>query len=59
MTRTREACDAHWAKVLSNPEVTARAILLGEVLVGSISCFQVDGQDHVGYWIDRSYWGRA
>lgn len=55
--RTREAFDAHWAKVLNDPAVTARAILLGEALVGTISCFPLDGQDHVGYWIDQGYWG--
>jgi RimJ/RimL family protein N-acetyltransferase len=55
--RTREAFDSHWAKVLDDPAVIARAILLGEVLVGSISCFPADGRDHVGYWIDRAYWG--
>ena len=26
-------------------------------MVGYISCFPMDGQDHVGYWIDRAYWG--
>ena len=55
--RTAEAFDAHWAKVLVDPGVTARAILVGEALVGTVSCFPRDGADHVGYWIDRAYWG--
>jgi RimJ/RimL family protein N-acetyltransferase len=55
--RIGEAFDAHWAKALDDPGITARAILVGEVLVGFISCFPMDGQDHVGYWIDRAYWG--
>lgn len=55
--RTLEAFDAHWAKVLGDPGVTARAILVGETLVGTISCFPRDGADHVGYWIVRAYWG--
>ncbi len=55
--RTREAFDAHWAKSLDDPRNTARAILVGEAFVGYISCFPMDGQDHVGYWIDRAYWG--
>jgi RimJ/RimL family protein N-acetyltransferase len=55
--RTAEAFDTHWAKVLVDPGVTARAILVGETLVGTISCFPRDGQDHVGYWIDRAHWG--
>src|SRR5262249_53502970 len=55
--RTSEAFDAHWAKALADPGVTARAVLLGGALVGYVSCFPVDGQDHVGYWIDRAHWG--
>jgi RimJ/RimL family protein N-acetyltransferase len=57
--RNREVFDAHWAKVLDDPANTTRAILVGEALVGSISCFPSDGQDHVGYWIDRAFWGWA
>jgi len=55
--RTAEAFHLHWEKVLADPGITAWAILYGELLAGSISCFPMDGQDHVGYWIDRAYWG--
>jgi RimJ/RimL family protein N-acetyltransferase len=57
--RTREAFDAHWAKILADPGLTAWAVLVGEALVGSISCFPADGEDHVGYWIDRAHWGKG
>jgi RimJ/RimL family protein N-acetyltransferase len=57
--RTREAFDSHWAKLLDDPRNTARAVLVGQALVGYISCFPMDDQDHVGYWIDRAYWGRG
>jgi RimJ/RimL family protein N-acetyltransferase len=57
LPRTAEAFAAHWAKVLADPATIARAILVGEALVGTISCFPMDGEDHVGYWIDRAYWG--
>ena len=55
--RTTEAFDSHWGKALNDPGITARAVLVGEALVGYISCFSMDGQDHIGYWIDRGYWG--
>ena len=55
--RSREAFDAHWAKALDDPGNTIRAILLDGAFVGYVSCFPMDGQDHVGYWIDRAYWG--
>jgi RimJ/RimL family protein N-acetyltransferase len=57
--RTREVFDAHWAKVLDNPGVAPRAILLGDELVGVVSCFPLHDRDHVGYWIDRAFWGRG
>jgi RimJ/RimL family protein N-acetyltransferase len=57
--RTREAFDAHWAKSLGDPANIVRAILLDGTFVGSISCFPADGEDHVGYWIDRAFWGRG
>ena len=55
--RTRETFDAHWAKALDDPGNTTRAVLLDGVMVGYISSFPMDGQDHVGYWIDRANWG--
>lgn len=57
--RTREAFDAHWAKALDDPGNTTRAVLLDGALVGYISCFSMDGEDHVGYWIEREYWGQG
>lgn len=57
--RSREAFDAHWAKVLGDPANTTRAVLLDGRVVGSVSCFPTDGEDHVGYWIDRAWWGRG
>jgi RimJ/RimL family protein N-acetyltransferase len=57
--RSREAFDAHWAKVLGDPANTTRAVLLDGRVVGSVSCFPMDGEDHVGYWIDRACWGQG
>jgi len=57
--RGAEAFEAHWAKILSDPETVARAILADGVLVGSISCFRMNDQDCVGYWIAREHWGRG
>jgi RimJ/RimL family protein N-acetyltransferase len=55
--RTRAAFDAHWEKCLDDPKNTTRAVLFDGAFVGYISCFPLDGQDHVGYWIDRAAWG--
>lgn len=57
--RTRDAFDSLWAKALDDPTNTTRAILFDDRFVGNISRFVSDGQDHIGYWIDRAYWGRG
>lgn len=57
--RSAEAFDAHWADALRDPSITAKAILLGGVLAGYISCFRRDGQASVGYWISREHWGNG
>jgi RimJ/RimL family protein N-acetyltransferase len=54
-----EVFEAHWSRILTNPEVTARGILFDEKLVGQVSCFRMDERRWVGYWIDREYWGRG
>lgn len=60
-TRPRAAEDfaAHWDKILADPSVIVRAIVVDESLVGSISCFESDGQQNVGYWIGKQFWGRG
>jgi RimJ/RimL family protein N-acetyltransferase len=57
--RDRAAFNATWDKILADPTVIARAILADDTLVGSISCFKMDGLDSVGYWIDRAHWNRG
>jgi RimJ/RimL family protein N-acetyltransferase len=57
--RSGEAFDAHWANVLRDPGVTAKAILLGEALVGYVCCFGRDGRANVGYWVSREHWGKG
>jgi len=50
---------AHWTRVLADPGVVVRAIVADGALVGQISCFVMDGQHAVGYWIARPAWGRG
>jgi RimJ/RimL family protein N-acetyltransferase len=57
--RSAVAFDGLWSKVLQDPNITAKAILVDEVLVGHISCFKMDGLDSVGYWIDKAFWGKG
>jgi RimJ/RimL family protein N-acetyltransferase len=57
--RSAEAFDAHWADALRDPSITAKAILLGEALVGYVACFGRDGRANVGYWVGRGHWGKG
>ncbi len=57
--RTREAFFAVWERVLLDPNINSRVIEVGGAIVGSVSCFQAEGRDCVGYWIARSHWGRG
>jgi RimJ/RimL family protein N-acetyltransferase len=55
----RNVFDAHMARVMNMPDVTYRAVISDEHLVGTISSFVLDGVTEVTYWIDRSCWGQG
>jgi RimJ/RimL family protein N-acetyltransferase len=57
--RSAEEFDAHWADALQDPSIMPKAILVGGVLAGYVSCFQRDGRANVGYWISREHWGKG
>ena len=51
--------EAHWKGIRKSPEVFVRTILLGTSLAGYVSCFKADGQDCVGYWLGKEFWGQG
>lgn len=55
----RERFMAHWDKIMRDREIVPRVIVCDGVVVGNVSCFQVEGLDCVGYWVDRAHWGRG
>lgn len=57
--RDRAAFDAHWRKILADPTVEARAVVVDGALAGHVVSFERDGVREVGYWIDRELWGRG
>jgi RimJ/RimL family protein N-acetyltransferase len=57
--RDREAFMEHWARILSDDALLARAIELDGRVVGNVGSFEFDGRREVGYWIDRAFWGRG
>jgi RimJ/RimL family protein N-acetyltransferase len=57
--RDKETFAVHWARVLADPGVVARAILEDDRIAGNIVVFGPAGERLVGYWIGRTYWGRG
>lgn len=53
-----------WQQILADPDgsatgVTPRVIEADGVLVGAINISPHEGADSIGYWIDRTHWGRG
>jgi RimJ/RimL family protein N-acetyltransferase len=58
-SRDEEAFFPHWQRILADPTVHARAVLLDNRVVGNLVSFVQDGEREVGYWIARDAWGRG
>jgi RimJ/RimL family protein N-acetyltransferase len=50
---------AHETKVLEDPQVTCRTIVVDGQVAGSVVCFPRLGALELGYWVDRALWGRG
>jgi len=57
--REREAFFAHWEKLVRDSTVTTRAIVVAGVVAGHVGCFERDGEQLVGYWVGRAFWGKG
>jgi RimJ/RimL family protein N-acetyltransferase len=57
--RDHDAFMAHWQKILADPQLYARAILVDGVVAGNIGSWTSGTERMVGYWIGREYWGRG
>jgi RimJ/RimL family protein N-acetyltransferase len=58
-SRDREAFDAHWAKILANPECLIQTIEHDGEVAGNIGSWQQEGQRYVGYWLGKPFWGKG
>lgn len=50
---------AHWAKILAEPTVINRTILVAGNVAGNVAKFEDFGAPEIGYWIGRRYWGQG
>lgn len=53
------AFSAHWAKVLGDPTVTNRIILVDGQVAGAIACHAWFGEPEVSYGLGQEFWGRG
>ena len=56
--RDWDAYVAHDARIRSDPTLIRRTVVVDDEVVGWIGCFG-DEQREVGYWYDRTVWGRG
>jgi RimJ/RimL family protein N-acetyltransferase len=57
--RTHEDFLAHWGRILADPSVLKRAVVVDGALAGHVIVFLRDGRREIGYWLGRAYWGRG
>jgi RimJ/RimL family protein N-acetyltransferase len=57
--RDKDAFAAHWAKVRADDANVVRTIVAGGAVAGHIGSWQDKGQQLLGYWVGREFWGRG
>ena len=55
----RAAFDAHWDKILGDPAIVKRTIVVDGRVAGSVASFELFGQPSVAYWLGREFWGKG
>jgi RimJ/RimL family protein N-acetyltransferase len=55
----RESFRAKWLRILADPEITKKVIVLDGEVVGSLGAYAVEGDTEVTYWVRRDLWGRG
>ena len=57
--RDKDQFAAHWAKVRADDANVLRTIVADGLVAGNIGSWQQDGQQFLGYWVGREFWGRG
>jgi RimJ/RimL family protein N-acetyltransferase len=55
----RDAFNAHWKRIMSDPTVIIKTILVDGQVAGSVLSYEDEGNPEVSYWIGKEYWGRG
>ena len=57
--RDKEQFAAHWAKVRADDALVVRTIVADGEVAGNIGSWPDNGQQLLGYWVGREWWGRG
>ncbi|MCD6050221.1 MAG: acetyltransferase [Verrucomicrobia bacterium] len=55
----RDAIFSRWKKVLTDPTVIFKTILLDDQIVGSVLSYEEEALPQVSYWIGKEHWGQG
>ena len=55
----RAAFDAHWKRIMDSPGIVNKTILQGQEVAGHISCYPLDGELEITYWLGKTHWGKG
>lgn len=58
-SRDRDAFMAHWNKIMGDQKNILKVILFNGQVAGQIVSWERDGEQEVGYWLGREYWGKG
>ena len=58
-SREKAEFDEHWAKILADDVSLKKTIVADGQIAGHIASFMRDGEREIGYWIERTLWGRG
>ena len=54
-----EAYLGKWDRLLDDETIVTLAVIVEGELVGTVGCFEMEGEKEVTYWIRRDWWGRG
>lgn len=57
--RDEDQFAAHWAKLRGDDTLVVRTIVADGAVAGNIGSWPDNGQQLLGYWVGREFWGRG
>jgi RimJ/RimL family protein N-acetyltransferase len=55
----REAFTEHWSRILADPTVVIKTIVVDGHVVGNVLSYEKEGRPEISYWLGKEYWGQG